>query len=107
MCANGHEEPPRKPSVLAPDYARTAVQWREQMGNVSRRMYRWTFGVLLTGALAATATPAAAKDPITKFSRGPDWDFHYGCFGYTGSFRGGTCIALVDWQGDGSNDECF
>src|SRR5689334_7414312 len=75
------------------------------MGNVSRRMYRWTFGVLLTGALAIIAMPAMAQR--TDFYHGPNHDFTYPCFGYTGTFRAGTSIALVDWQDDGSHDECF
>jgi hypothetical protein len=75
------------------------------MGNVSRRMYRWTFGVLLTGALATIAMPAMAVG--TRFSYGPNHDFKYGCFGYTRTFRAATRIALIDWQEDGSYDECF
>jgi hypothetical protein len=75
------------------------------VGNVSRRMYRWTFGVLLAGALATIAMPAMAQS--TRFSYGPNYNFKYSCFGYTGTFWAGTRIALVDWQQDGSIDECF
>jgi hypothetical protein len=75
------------------------------MGNVSRRMYRWTFGVLLTGALAIIAMPAMAQR--TDYYYGPNHDFTYPCFGYTGTFKAGSRIALVDWQQDGSVDECF
>lgn len=34
-------------------------------------------------------------------------NFRYPCFGYTGSFKGGTHILKVDWQTDGTDDECF
>jgi hypothetical protein len=73
-------------------------------GNMSRRMYRWTLGLLLTGALAATAMPAMAQTPVTTFLYGGASNFDFPCFGYKGHFRGGTYIAEVDW---GGFSECF
>ena len=74
-------------------------------GNMTRRMYRWTLGLLLTGALAATAMPAMAQTPETTFVYGGASDFDFAsCFGYKGHFRGRTYIAEVDW---GDFSECF
>ncbi len=83
-------------------------------------MVKWR-SILASGiptvALAATAlvSPASATadgsgpqpsvEEVTSSTAAAS--FTDTCFGYTGTFKSGTHILRVDWQLDGSIDECF
>lgn len=57
-----------------------------------------------TPATGAAATPHVTKIPVSSGGRG----FDYSCFGYTGTFKDGSTILLVDWEDAGTGtDECF
>jgi hypothetical protein len=85
---------------------------------------RLVTAAVLVGAMLATgsaAHAAGAADPnavagapvpqVTKVSVSADagaLSFNYTCFGYTGTFKTGSTVMLVDWEDAGTGtDECF
>lgn len=52
------------------------------------------------------ATPSVTKIPVTGGVSTLSYDAN--CFGYTGTFKDGSFILVVDWEDADSNaDECF
>jgi hypothetical protein len=91
---------------------------------VLRRMTRLVMSVLAFGALLVTASPTSASASVTntadtsgsnaapvvqRIAVGEPGvaDYRARCFGYVGTFRDGTAILVVDWNADGTADECF
>ncbi|GAB1645224.1 hypothetical protein [Krasilnikovia sp. MM14-A1259] len=68
-----------------------------------KTLIRAVTAVLLTGAvgLASPAPASAVTDG------GPPGPFNHSCFGYVGTFKGGSSIRSADWNKDGRTDECF
>lgn len=59
---------------------------------------------ILAFALVAVASIGFAGDPnVTKV---PVWG-DFTCFDYTGTFKSGTNVLVIDWENNGSYDECF
>jgi hypothetical protein len=87
-------------------------------------MVRLVAALALAGAMLATGSPAhagvtadpaapaaAAKAPLFKkipVSGGVGTlSYDASCFGYFGTFKDGSYILAVDWDGSGTYDECF
>ncbi|MCU7728522.1 hypothetical protein ODJ79_32830 [Actinoplanes sp. KI2] len=64
-----------------------------------KTLIRAVMAVLLTGALVGLASPSPASAAASSFNDD--------CFGYVGTFKGGTQVVWADWNSDDITDECF
>ena len=71
--------------------------------------------ILLVGGFFAVAPGTASAHPDCEYYNGTvcyqeeqlDPGDHFQCFGHPGDFKHNTDVIKVDWQNDGSWDECF